>query len=73
MLNNAIYLLFIAFSVLLPSLMCSITIRPVLDAVLKQGMLRVFQHGLIRLCTPCFRRRKYSRAETTLLLVSNQR
>ena len=27
-------------------------IRPLLDAVLKQGVLRLFQHGLVRLSTP---------------------
>ena len=33
--------------------LCEI-IRPNLEAVLKQGMLRIFQHGLIRLGTPLF-------------------
>ena len=45
-------------------------LRPILDAVLKQGVLRLFQHGFARLC---FRRRKHSRAEATLLVISNQR
>ena len=27
-------------------------IRPILEAVLKQGVLRLFQHGLVRLGTP---------------------
>ena len=45
-------------------------IRLILDAVLKQDVLRIFQHGFARLY---FRQRKYSRAETILLLISHQR
>ena len=29
-------------------------LRPILDAVLRQGVLRLFQHGLVRLGTPLF-------------------
>ena len=31
-----------------------VIIRPFLDAMLKQGVLRIFQHGLVRLGTPLF-------------------
>ena len=44
-------------------------IRPILDTVLKQGVLRLFQHGLVWL----YKQRKYSRAEKILLVISNQR
>ena len=30
------------------------TLRPILDAVLKQDVLRIFQHGLVRLGRPLF-------------------
>ena len=33
---------------------CYKELRPILDAVLKQGVLRLFQHGLVRLGTPLF-------------------
>ena len=45
-------------------------IKPILDVVLKQGVLRIFKHGLAGLY---FRQRKCSRAETILLLISHQR
>ena len=30
------------------------SVRPILDAVLKQGVLSLFQHGLVRFDTPLF-------------------
>ena len=30
------------------------TLRPILDAMLKQGVLRLFQHGLLWFGTPLF-------------------
>ena len=30
------------------------SVRPILDAVLKQGVLNLFQHGLVRFDTPLF-------------------
>ena len=32
----------------------SATVRPILDAVQKQGVMRIFHHGLVRLGTPLF-------------------
>ena len=48
-------------------------VRPILDAVLKQGVPRLFQHGLNQLGTPLFYKKKYSRAETILWVISNER
>ena len=47
--------------------MLTSSLRPILDALLKQGVPRLFQHGLARLC---FRQRKYSRAGTILFFIA---
>ena len=46
------------------------SVRPILDAVLKQVYFSTAWFGLASLC---FRRRKYSRAEIALFMISNQR
>ena len=45
------------------------TLRPILDGVLKQDVPRIFQQGLFGLARLCFRQRKYSCTETTLLMI----
>ena len=48
------------------------TIRSNLDAVLKQGMLRIFQHGLARFGTPLFRQRKLAVLNNFIIDISSK-
>ena len=49
-----------------------VSVRPILDAVQKQGGLKILRHGSVGFAGLFFRRRKYSRAEATLLMISYQ-